>query len=58
MDNIKLSADRDVMEAARGYLARELSDDTVRDKPRGTPRERRPRLKGSPAADIMREDRR
>lgn len=33
-------------------------DDTSPKKPRGTPRERRPRLKGSPAADAVIEDRR
>ena len=58
MDNIKPDADRGVMEAARDYLARELSDDAPREKPRGTPRDRRPKLKGSPAADAVREDRR
>lgn len=50
--------DRDLTEAAREYLKRELSEDAPRKKPRGTPRERRPKLKGSPAADAVIEDRR
>ena len=58
MDNIKLGADQDAIEAARDYLARELSHGTARGKPRGTPRHRRPKLKGAPAADAVAEDRR
>ena len=58
MDNTGLSADRDAMEAARIYLARELSDVTTRGKLRGTPRHRRPKVKGAPAAEAVREDRR
>ncbi len=50
--------DPDLMEAAREYLKRELSEDAPRKKPHGTPRERRPKLKGSPAADAVIEDRR
>ena len=58
MDNTKLGADGDAVEAARDYLARELSGGTQRGKPRGTPRHRRPKLKGAPAAAAVREDRR
>lgn len=58
MDSTNPGVDKGVMEAARDYLARELSDDKTRGKPRGTPRHRRPKLKGSPAADAVREDRR
>jgi hypothetical protein len=48
----------DLEEAAREYLKRELWEDAPRKKPRGTPRDRRPKLKGSPAADAVIEDRR
>lgn len=58
MDNTETSADRDAMEAARVYLARELSDEATRRKPRGTPRHRRPKVKGTPAAGSVIEDRR
>lgn len=58
MDNTKLGADRDAMEAARDYVARELSNGTTRGKPCGTPRHRRPKLEGTPATDAVREDRR
>lgn len=58
MDNAKTSADRDAMEAAREYLVRELSGETVRGKPHGTPRHRRPKIKGTPAANAVIEDRR
>jgi hypothetical protein len=46
------------MEAARAYLARELSNEATRGKPRGTPRQRRPKVKGTPAAGAVMEDRR
>ena len=58
MDNTRTSADRDAVEAARDYLARELSDEAPRGKPRGTPRHRRPKVKGTPAAGAVVEDRR
>jgi hypothetical protein len=58
MDNTETSADRDAMEAARVYLARELSSEATRGKPRGTPRQRRPKVKGTPAAGAVMEDRR
>ncbi len=58
MGDIETSADRDVVEAARVYLARELSDVTMRGKPHGTPRHRRPKVKGTPAAGAVIEDRR
>lgn len=58
MDNVRLSADHDAMEAARDYLVRELSGEATRGKPRGTPRHRRPKVKGAPAAGAVREDRR
>lgn len=58
MDNTETSADRDAMEAARVYLARELSDEVTRGKPRGTPRHRRPKVKGTPAAGAVVKDRR
>ncbi len=57
MDDTETRADRDAMEAARDYLARELSDEATRGKPRGTPSHRRPKVKGSPAAAVI-EDRR
>ena len=50
MGNIETSDDRDAMEAARAYLARELSDEATRGKPHGTSRHRRPKGKGTPAA--------
>lgn len=58
MDHTKPGVDKDVIEAARDYLARELSGDGPREKPRGSSPDRRPKLKGSPAADAVIEDRR
>lgn len=58
MDDTETGADRYAMEAARDYLARELSDEAMRGKPRGTPSHRRSKVKGSPAADAVIEDRR
>ncbi len=58
MDDTETRADRDAVEAARDYLARELSDEATRGKPRGTPSHRRPKVKGSPAAAAVIEDRR
>lgn len=58
MDDAETRADRDAMEAARTYLERELSDGATRGKPRGTPRRRRPKVKGTPAAGSVLEDRR
>jgi hypothetical protein len=58
MDNTETRADRDAMEAARAYLERELSGGATRGKPWGTPRRRRPKVKGTPAAGSVIEDRR
>jgi hypothetical protein len=58
MDDAKTGADRDAMEAARSYLERELSDRKTSGKPGGTPRHRRPKVKGTPAAGAVVEDRR
>ncbi len=58
MDNTETRADRDAVEAARSSLERELSGGTTRGKPRGTPRRRRPKVKGAPAARSVTEDRR
>lgn len=58
MGNIETGADRDVVEAARVYLLRELSGEKTHGKPNGTPRHRRPKAKGTPAANAVVEDRR
>ena len=58
MDEVETGADRDAVEAARAYLSRELSGEKTRGKPGGTPRHRRPKVKGTPAANAVVEDRR
>ncbi len=58
MNGAETSADRDAMEAARAYLVRELSDGATRGKLRGTPRHRRPKVKGTPASSTVIEARR
>ena len=58
MDDTKAGADRDAVEAARAYLESELSDGKTARKPGGTPRHRRPKVKGTPAASAVVEDRR
>jgi hypothetical protein len=58
MDNTEARTDHDAVEAARAYLERELSGGATREKPRGTPRHRRPQVKGTSAADAVTGDRR